>query len=99
MPVPDTTAMVGTWFQVSRRFCTVARLPAGKSGIQALAEASIDRRSSLEHILDTTDWAVNLGENSAAEQYLRCHAPSRDKMTLTTQQFNAFRKAGGGTYR
>lgn len=95
----DGASLVGTWFQTSRRCRLVARLPEGQSGIEALSRATISRKSILREILEAVDWALQLGEEGAGDMYLRCHAPGHDRMALTPDQFDAFRAAGGNTYR
>jgi hypothetical protein len=75
----------GEWFQVSRRYRIVARLPEGKTGIEALSEAS-----------GRPEWAAGLRETNAGDQFLRVYAT--DTRTLDRPTFAAFRKAGGGTY-
>lgn len=87
--VPDSEV----WYQVSRNHRIVARLPEGKTGIQALIDA--------ETRLDRERWAQRMGEGNAGDHYLRCHAMRRDGdwQQLTNVAFNAFRAAGGDTYR
>ena len=80
--------LVGTWFQVSRRYRSIACLPKGKSGVEALAEASGD-----------PEWAEGLREMKAGDQYLRVYAGNEGNcMDLTRFQFRQFRDAGGATY-
>jgi len=80
--------IVGNWYQVSRRHHTVACLPEGKSGVEALAEAS-----------GRPEWAEGLKERSAGDQYLRCYAQKEGNwMELNSTQFRQFRDAGGSTY-
>jgi hypothetical protein len=81
------------WFQISRAYRTVARLPEGKTGIQALIDATKDRREDAER------WANGLGEASAGDHYLRVHSPKKDQLELTFHEFAAFRRMGGGTYQ
>lgn len=80
------------WYQVSRRWRTVARLPDGKTGVQALTEAETRR--------DAEKWAKMLGEGSAGDHFLRCHA-NKDGLwkELDVPTFAAFRKLGGDTYQ
>ncbi len=85
------------WYQVSRNARMVARLPEGQTGIEALIDAQ--RASPVRS--DYALWARRMGEGSAGDYYLRCHA-LRDRpelhKELTREEFAAFRKAGGETY-
>ena len=72
------------YYQVSRKFRIVARLPSCTSGIEALAEASGDRA-----------WAQRLGEVQATDHYLRVYA--KDCLTLDRATFVEFLRLGGGT--
>lgn len=72
--------------QVSRKFRSVARLPEGKTGIEALADASRD-----------LVWARTLGEEHAAEQFRRVYAiyaPAEQRLILilTREVFDAFKR-------
>lgn len=71
------------WFQTSRKHRRVARLPEGQTGKQALS--AHDKRL-----------AERLHDFGAAQQYVACYA-ERDGncATLTQEQFEAFRAAGG----
>lgn len=71
--------------QTSRKFRHVARLPRGKSGLEALKEADPE---GYAHIMDNA-------ERQAADTYRRIHARGPDKLSLTVEGFEAFRKAGG----
>ena len=85
------------WHQVSRKYHIICRLPEGKTGIEALTEAAMESRP-----WDAKEWANNLGESSATDQYLRVYAPWNDKKQhrqLTEQEFAAFREVGGSTAR
>lgn len=76
------------YFQVSRRYRIVVRLPEGKSGIQILSEVS-----------GKPQWALQLGEAQAGDYYLRVYAESAGLwLKLTVAQWNAWRAAGGRTY-
>jgi hypothetical protein len=82
------------WYQVSRRFRTVARLPDGMTGIEALAR---DARKSYGR--DSEEWANMLGERSAGDHWLRCFADKKGCWKeLDQPTFDAFRKLGGRTY-
>jgi hypothetical protein len=69
--------------QISRKYRHVARLPEGKTGLQALME--VDPLLA-KRMLDSA-------ESYAKEHYLRVHA--KDKLTLSEEEFEAFKKAGG----
>lgn len=79
-----------TWFQTSRAYRTVARIPTNETPMAALKR--VDRRAWME--------AHRRFEADCAEQYLREHA-ERDgnSRTLTIEEFTVFRAAGGRTYR
>jgi hypothetical protein len=88
--------LVGKWFQVSRRYRTVARLPDGMTGIEALIEAQA--QSEYPHP-DYEKWAKGMGEGSAGDHFLRCYAKKQELwMELGRRTFEAYRKAGGETY-
>lgn len=73
--------------QISRRYRTVARLPEGKTGKEAL------RTAARRDVYDVDGWVETLGEEAAASRYLRCYAT--DRLTLTREEFDAFLKEGG----
>lgn len=73
------------YVQISRRYRIVARLPRGKTGLEALEEAD---PALVE------DWLASL-EERATEQYLRVYAPNELKETLTEEEFNAFLRLRG----
>lgn len=76
------------YYQVSRKHRMVARLPDGKTGVQALAEAS-----------GRPDWARMLGETNAGDQFLRCYTDRGGLcVTLDRETFEEFRRLGGDTY-
>jgi hypothetical protein len=81
-------AIAGGYFQVSRAHRRVARLPPGKTGVQALVEAAGENR---------VDWAKGLGEGGAGDQYLRVY--TKDAVVLSREEFARFRALGGDTYR
>jgi hypothetical protein len=93
--VPDPKV----WFQISRGHRHVARLPEGKTGVEALI-ASYSERSGRGTREDYERWARRGGEGSAGDSYLRTYA-SRDGLgrQLTRVAFEAFRAAGGDTYQ
>ena len=67
--------------QVSRKYRMVARLPEGKTGLEALAE--VDPRLAKD-MLDRMN-------NAAAEQYLRCYAKPPYVLTLSVEEFDEFK--------
>ncbi len=73
------------YYQISSAHRTVARLPEGLTGRQALAAASGD-----------PEWAGQLGERAAGDYYLRCYG--KDTLTLDAPTFIEFRRLGGSTY-
>ena len=88
------------WFQVSRKYRTVARLPEGMNGNEALVwgikEHGISTRQDIK-------WAQSLSERDAGDYFLRCHTSYEYAKhllrTLSEAEFNAFKNAGGRTYR
>ena len=75
------------WYQISRKYCMLARFPKGKTGIQALDE------------LPKENYHTGiLGEGHSGDQYLRVHAPDKDKKTVSPEVFEAYLALGGGTY-
>ncbi len=75
------------WCQTSSKYRLVSRLPEGKTGREALAEAS-----------DREEWATCMGESSAGDYYLRTYAKGDLEMTLDIATWTAYKKLGGGTY-
>jgi hypothetical protein len=65
--------------QVSRKYRIVARLPEGKTGLEALAEVDPELA---KHMLDE----VNL---EAGRHYMRVHA-RHTQLSLTWEEFNEF---------
>jgi len=86
----EARALVGTYFQVSRRHRIVKRLPEGVTGIEALVTAC-GRDDALK-------WATGMGEFHAGDHYLRVYGAEKDELYLTRDAFDAYRKAGGDTY-
>lgn len=90
------------YYQVSRAHRHIAKLPEGKTGKQALYEATME---NYKH-LDTSkreywekrnkDWVKNLGEIASKDQYLRVYATS---IQVSQAVFNEFRRLGGRTAR
>lgn len=93
-PTPKLRWPIDTrvWFQVSRSSGGVARLPEGKTGKEALAEA-----------LSGQPWEVrsaeNMTEGAAGEHYMRCYARQEGLTAeLSPRDFNLFRQNQGRTY-
>lgn len=78
------------YYQTSRKYRHVARLPKGMTGKEALKSVTPENRHY---------WVDGLGESSAGDHYLCVHGKPEDSLTLTIPEFNAFRKLGGNTYR
>jgi hypothetical protein len=91
------------YYQVSRKYGMLARLPDGKTGRQALFEASMEQYRGLpnEASWDAQQrrWVGHLPEASAADHYCRVYAPKHLQRTVSQSVMNAFRKLGGGTAR
>jgi hypothetical protein len=77
------------YYQTSRRFRHLARLPEGKTGKEALLE------SDFQHY-DKEHWIACMDEYSAGDFYLRGRAA--DKIVVSKEVFDQFRKLGGNTY-
>ena len=77
--------LAGGWRQVSHTHRHLARLPPGKTGLEALAEVS---PSSVADIMRRV-------EMEAADDYLRTHAPEEHQKTLTIEEFDDFLRATG----
>jgi hypothetical protein len=73
------------YYQVSRKWRSIAKLPEGKTGIEALTEVS-----------GRPEWAAALGEGRAGDHYLRCYAKKQRELPL--ELFIAFRRWGGCCY-
>lgn len=86
------------FYQVSRKFRLLAKLPTGKDGIQALIEGETEayKRTGGTPRADLEIWAKRIGPVQAADHYLSCHAPT---IEVSRETFDAFRKLGGNTYR
>jgi hypothetical protein len=83
------------WQQVSRKFCTIARLPPGLTGRQALATRDVEMASRVDkhgHFIHS--------ESDCAGFYLRVfgHADG-NWMELRLDDFKRFRKLGGQAAR
>ena len=66
--------------QTSRRFRMLARMPAGMTGLQALATVDPNLAARLQQH----------AEETAAEHYRRVYAPPADQVTLTPAEFDEF---------
>ncbi len=77
------------YLQTSRKFCHVARLPEGKTGIEALIAAEL----ASEHPHPrAVSWANGMGELHAANHYRKCHAQREGLwMELDSDTFEALR--------
>lgn len=84
-------ALVGTYFQVSRAYGRVARLPEGKTGMEALRECGGQR-------CDDEKWLQAMGEARCGEYYMRVYGSNSLVVTLTPEEFMYYRKCGGDTY-
>lgn len=74
------------WFSISNRYRLIARLPEGKTGLEALKERAPE---SFEHIMQHA-------EQLAADEYRRTYARQHgDEVELSSEDYSAFRKAGG----
>jgi hypothetical protein len=72
--------------QTSNKFRHVARLPPGKTGLEALAELEPEYVRALQQRV----------EDQAAEHYLRVYAARAGlEQTLDLRTFQAFKRAGG----
>ena len=107
-PTPRAPEDWTGWYQVSHHHRHVARLPAGKSGVQALIEAADAERISpwmsaaqrAEAHWANARWANGLGEASAGDQFLRVYAEGLGLVRwLSREEFDEFKSAGGSTYR
>lgn len=74
------------WVQISRRHRMVARLPKGKTGLQALQERDLGAYKRL----------MERVEREAASTFLRVYSNREgERRELTLPEFAAFRKLGG----
>jgi hypothetical protein len=74
------------WFQVSGKYRTVAKLPDGMTGVEALIGVKYREDS----------WAENMGEGHAGDHYLRCYG--KEKKELSREDWVDFKSRGGTTY-
>jgi hypothetical protein len=77
--------IVAGFEQVSRKYRTLARLPAGKTGLEALAE--VDAALAARFLQNANE--------HAAEQYRRCFARHENKVELTIDEFNEYLEKTG----
>lgn len=75
------------FYQISRKYRGLARLPDGKTGREAYMDAS-----------RPTGYNPHLSERYAGDQYLRVYAPKQDRITVSFRTFQAFRRLGGDSY-
>lgn len=92
------------WYQVSRRFRHLARLPEGKTGVEALIDARLASIGGVRPDFwpgEVRRWAESLGEASAADHFMRVYARYTPGLTCTVDAdtFEAFRRLGGGCRR
>ncbi len=95
------------WYQVSRKYRMVARLPDGKTATQALIEAENARTDAADYLtedmkawwrVEPARWARAMGERNAGEHFLRVHAKGDLVRTLDSAEWDAFIRRGGRTY-
>ena len=84
------------WYQVSRKYRTLARLPDGMTGVEALIHGC--RKTGYPN-RDPVAWAEGMGNAHAGGYYLRRQAQQDlNWCELDIPTFAAFRKLGGTTY-
>jgi len=72
--------IAGGFKQVSRKYRMLARVPTGKTPIEALREVDPRAAKRLEERLH--DWATN--------EYIRCHAEGENKVELSVEEFKEY---------
>lgn len=92
----------GVWFQTSRRYRSIARLPEGMTPQQALIWGMEGHN---KHFKDPgisnheRKWAESLDDRSASSQFMRVYSSypfaAHCNKELTEEEFKAFRDAGG----
>jgi hypothetical protein len=91
------------YFQTSRKYCDLARLPPGKTGREALFEASMREYLGLTNEVywqrEMHRWAFGMSEDAATDHYLRCYARTDLRKTVSPEVMRAFRQLGGRTAR
>lgn len=85
------------WYQVSAKYMMVARLPEGKTGRQALAEAETAGITNPEFKEERRKWAMKMPERDAGDFYLRVYC--KDTKELKLKVWREYKRLGGGTYR
>lgn len=100
--VAEATALVGTWFQVSRKHRMIARFPDGMTAKEALRSV-MGKHTGLpvrDILPREEEWIEKLGNDSAGDQFLGVYSGYYDELhkTLSVVGFKAFRAAGGDTY-
>lgn len=100
--IAEAATLVGTWFQVSRRYRHVARLPEGSTPKDAIRSVmgkhrGLPEREILPH---EEKWLDAMSDDAAGEFFLRVYARYYENlyMTLSVALFEAFRAVGGDTY-
>jgi hypothetical protein len=100
--VAEAAALVGTWFQVSRKHRMIARFPEGKTPKEALRSV-MGKHTGLpvrDILPREEEWIERLGNDSVGDQFLCVYARYYEELnkTLSVVGFKAFRAAGGDTY-
>lgn len=89
------------YYQVSRKYGHLAKLPPGKTGIQALIDSCRGpdgKRKDGSTPIEFESWAKRMGEGHAGDQYLRCYAADDETVEVIKEVMDEFRKLGGTTY-
>lgn len=94
----------GVWFQVSRRYRTIARLPEGMTPQQALIGGMEEHNKHFGDLgvsKQDREQVLSMQDHSAASQFLRVYTdfPSTKYLQkeLSEEEFQTFRDAGGGS--
>jgi hypothetical protein len=82
----------------------VGRVPPGKTARAALYETKMAETLKCKLKPETVEywrrahreWVEMLGERGCIDFYARCHAKGEDLLTLTAEEFESFKAAGGG---
>jgi len=82
------------YMQISRKYRLFARIPDGKTGKQALLEASRAACVNEKHYEVAREWMSKMFEHDAARYYRRVYAPHYE---ASIQQMTEFKAAGGKT--
>jgi len=101
-PRPESPYHRDVWFQISARYRTIARLPEGMTGKQALrwAEEEYGKYSQERWGLSRTEHlADRFNDSLAASHFLRCYTcypfAKHLQKELSIEEFRLFRAAGG----